>query len=112
MVFIGLLSLIEKKLEESNPPRFIQKRPWFREFLGAYIGDATTIGRSTTFHKLIWFWSRLWKKQESIFCEDWENLIVLDTMRYDMFESLYGDYLDGKLEKKKIPWAPILLNGL
>lgn len=31
--------------------------------------------------------------------EDWDYLIILDACRFDYFERLYSDYLDGELEK-------------
>lgn len=32
---------------------------------------------------------------------DWDHLIILDACRYDFFEQVYGDYLEGNLEKRK-----------
>ena len=32
--------------------------------------------------------------------EDWDFLIVLDACRFDYFSEFYGDFFDGKLEKK------------
>lgn len=40
------------------------------------------------------------KKQE-ILNGNWRNLIILDACRYDSFEKIYDQYLDGKLEKRK-----------
>lgn len=38
-------------------------------------------------------------KKVEIMQESWDYLIVLDACRYDYFSRLYGDYLQGKLEK-------------
>lgn len=32
--------------------------------------------------------------------EDWDYLIILDACRYDFFEEMYRNYLDGRLEKR------------
>jgi hypothetical protein len=39
------------------------------------------------------------KLAEAIKNEDWDRLIVLDACRYDTFEKVYRDYLDGELSK-------------
>lgn len=31
---------------------------------------------------------------------DWDYCIVLDACRYDVFSDVYGEYLDGALEKR------------
>lgn len=33
--------------------------------------------------------------------EDWDHLIILDACRYDFFEQVYEDYLEGDLEKRR-----------
>ncbi|QLG26032.1 hypothetical protein HUG10_00055 [Halorarum halophilum] len=33
--------------------------------------------------------------------EEWDYLVVLDACRYDFFEELYDEYLDGTLEKRR-----------
>lgn len=33
--------------------------------------------------------------------EDWDVLIILDACRYDFFEEMYDEYLNGRLEKKR-----------
>lgn len=49
--------------------------------------------------------------------EEWDYLIVLDACRYDFFEELYDDYLDGRLEKRRSPgsatpeWAAKTFTG-
>lgn len=35
--------------------------------------------------------------------EKWDHLIILDACRYDYFEALYSDYLEGDLEKVRSP---------
>lgn len=40
-------------------------------------------------------------KDQDVLEEDWDYLIVLDACRYDFFEKVYSDYLDGNLEKRK-----------
>lgn len=40
-------------------------------------------------------------KKQSVTEEDWDYLIVLDACRYDFFEEIYEEYLDGELEKRK-----------
>lgn len=40
-------------------------------------------------------------KKQPIYKEDWDYLIVLDACRYDYFERIHKDYLDGDLEKKR-----------
>jgi hypothetical protein len=39
-------------------------------------------------------------KRNNITHEQWDYLIILDACRYDYFERMYADYLDGRLEKK------------
>ena len=39
------------------------------------------------------------KKQE-ILTGNWKNLIILDACRYDYFQDIYDDYLEGNLEKR------------
>lgn len=34
---------------------------------------------------------------------DWDYLIILDACRYDYFEKIYDDYLNGKLQKVTSP---------
>jgi len=41
------------------------------------------------------------KNKVRILDENWDNLIILDTCRYDFFKKNYEKYLDGKLERKK-----------
>ncbi|HEC65572.1 MAG TPA: hypothetical protein ENI23_09770 [bacterium] len=38
--------------------------------------------------------------EQRIVEEDWDNLIILDACRFDFFEKVYKDYLDGTLEKR------------
>lgn len=38
--------------------------------------------------------------EQNINEENWDNLIVLDACRFDFFEKVYADYLDGELEKR------------
>lgn len=40
-------------------------------------------------------------KELSIMNQDWDRLILLDGCRYDYFEKIYGEYLNGKLQKVK-----------
>ena len=48
---------------------------------------------------------------------DWDVLVVLDAARYDVFESIYGEYLDGDLTKVRSPgsatpeWATRTFTG-
>jgi len=48
---------------------------------------------------------------------DWDVLVVLDAARYDVFESIYGEYLDGELTKVRSPgsatpeWATRTFTG-
>lgn len=42
-------------------------------------------------------------KEQNLFGEDWNTLIILDACRYDFFEKAYRNYLDGKLEKRISP---------
>lgn len=42
-------------------------------------------------------------KEQNLFGEDWNTLIILDACRYDFFEKVYRDYIDGKLEKRISP---------
>lgn len=48
---------------------------------------------------------------------DWDVLIVLDAARYDVFEDIYGEYLDGDLRKVESPgsatpeWATRTFTG-
>ncbi len=42
-------------------------------------------------------------KEQNIFGEDWNTLIILDACRYDFFEKVYRDYINGKLEKRISP---------
>ena len=42
-------------------------------------------------------------KEQNIFGEDWNTLIILDACRYDFFEKVYRDYIDGKIEKRISP---------
>lgn len=37
---------------------------------------------------------------------DWDTLLVLDACRYDYFEALYHEYLDGALRKARSPVSP------
>ena len=39
-------------------------------------------------------------KNQNVAKEDWDYLIVLDACRYDFFEEVYDEYLNGKLEKR------------
>lgn len=39
-------------------------------------------------------------KLQNITLENWDNLIILDACRFDFFNKVYKDYLDGKLEKR------------
>lgn len=39
------------------------------------------------------------KQKDLIEGEDWDCLVILDACRYDYFEKVYGDYLDGDLQK-------------
>ena len=38
--------------------------------------------------------------EQNINEEKWDNLIILDACRFDFFNKVYKDYLDGKLEKR------------
>lgn len=40
-------------------------------------------------------------KQQNLFENDWDVLIILDACRYDYFEKIYPEYLEGKLEKRE-----------
>jgi hypothetical protein len=40
-------------------------------------------------------------KPQGLLEEEWDYLIVLDACRYDFFEAVYDDYLDGDLEKRR-----------
>ena len=40
-------------------------------------------------------------KDQEVLEEDWDHLIILDACRYDFFEKVYSDYLEGDLEKRK-----------
>lgn len=40
-------------------------------------------------------------KDQDVLEEDWDYLIVLDACRYDFFEKVYTDYLEGDLERRK-----------
>jgi len=42
-------------------------------------------------------------REQNLFNEDWDTLIILDACRYDFFEKVYRDYFDGKLEKRISP---------
>ncbi len=52
-----------------------------------------------------------------MFGTDWDYLIVLDACRYDAFESVYEEYLDGDLERRRSPgsatpeWASKTFTG-
>lgn len=39
-------------------------------------------------------------KKQNVMDEEWDYLIILDACRYDYFEKVYDEYLDGKLEKR------------
>ncbi len=49
--------------------------------------------------------------------DDWDAMIVLDACRYDYFEKVYNDYLDGQLKKARspasgtAPWLQRVLDG-
>lgn len=51
-------------------------------------------------------------KPQNLTEEDWDVCIVLDACRFDVFEEMYSDYLEGELEKRKSPgsntqeWLP------
>ncbi|ELY63814.1 hypothetical protein C492_06831, partial [Natronococcus jeotgali DSM 18795] len=34
---------------------------------------------------------------------EWDYCLVLDACRYDVFEDVYDDYLEGDLEKRRSP---------
>lgn len=38
--------------------------------------------------------------KQNVMNENWDNLIVLDACRYDYFEKVYDEYLEGELEKR------------
>lgn len=40
---------------------------------------------------------------QNVITTDWDYLIVLDACRYDIFEAIYDEYLDGYLEKRQSP---------
>ncbi|AKH97498.1 hypothetical protein [Halanaeroarchaeum sulfurireducens] len=40
-------------------------------------------------------------KRQAVTDSEWDHLIVLDACRYDTFESVYRDYVDGDLEKRE-----------
>ncbi len=40
-------------------------------------------------------------KEQNLVEENWDYLIVLDACRFDFFEEVYEDYLNGKLKKRK-----------
>lgn len=40
-------------------------------------------------------------KDQDIWKEEWDYAIILDSARYDIFESVYQDYFTGKLEKRR-----------
>ncbi len=42
-------------------------------------------------------------KKQNINDENWDYLIVLDACRYDTFEKIYPDHLQGKLERRESP---------
>lgn len=42
-------------------------------------------------------------QKDLIHDKDWDLLIILDACRYDYFEKVYGEYLDGMIEKV---WSP------
>lgn len=42
-------------------------------------------------------------KEQNLLAGDWDILIILDGCRYDFFEKVYRDYLNGKLEKRRSP---------
>ncbi len=39
-------------------------------------------------------------QDQNVANEDWDYLLILDACRYDIFERVYRDYLDGDLEKR------------
>jgi len=39
-------------------------------------------------------------KKQNIQGETWDNLIILDACRFDFFEKIYKEYMDGELEKR------------
>lgn len=43
------------------------------------------------------------RKAQNVIEAEWEYLIVLDACRYDAFEAIYDEYLDGRLEKRRSP---------
>ncbi|MFB6147828.1 MAG: hypothetical protein ABEJ66_03000, partial [Candidatus Nanohaloarchaea archaeon] len=40
-------------------------------------------------------------KPQNVVEEDWDYLIILDACRFDSFKQIYGDYFEGKLEKRR-----------
>ncbi len=57
------------------------------------------------------------EKQQEVAGSKWDNLIVLDSCRYDHFEQLCDDYLDGALQRVLSPasctneWLKTVWNG-
>ena len=55
--------------------------------------------------------------RQDLVAEEWDYLIVLDACRYDAFERLHGEYLSGRLEKRRSPgsatpeWAAKTFTG-
>ncbi len=41
------------------------------------------------------------KSKVNIEREDWNNLFILDALRYDYFENIYENYLSGRWEKRE-----------
>ena len=51
---------------------------------------------------------KLLDQKEQIEEENWDNLIVFDACRYNYFEKIYPDYLEGNLSKvhnRGISWT-------
>jgi hypothetical protein len=55
--------------------------------------------------------------EQDVLGSDWDYLIVLDAARYDVFEEIYDEYLDGELTKVRSPgsatpeWAARTFTG-
>ena len=56
-------------------------------------------------------------RAQSVLEEEWDWLVVLDACRYDAFEEIYEEYLDGELQKRRSPasstpeWAAKTFTG-
>jgi len=42
-------------------------------------------------------------KEQRFLESEWDYCVVLDACRFDVFEDVYGEYLDGRLEKRRSP---------